>query len=297
MSLNRPNFFIVGAPRCGTTAMYDYLKVHPDISMSSYKEPHYFGRDLVGLRYEIFRDDEQKYLRLFEEHTTAYRIGEASVYYLYSKQAARELHDFNPTAHILIMLRSPIEVLHSLFYQSKLTGDNPYDTPEDLIANTDPIMADKTINSRIKFLTGDGVRYYEQVKRYLDVFGKDQVHIVIYDEFRADTPTVYQRALEFLAVDSTFRPESFDVVNPSKKVRNPLIHRITSSQTLIKLGMKLPLITIPIYRAIKVLNSTKHDRPPLSDLLIKRLKTMLHDDVIQLSQLIDRDLSHWVKYD
>ena len=265
--------------------------------MSSYKEPHYFGSDLVGIRYEIFRGNEQKYLNLFEVRPTAKYIGEASVYYLYSQKCAQELHTFNPAARILIMLRSPIDVLHSLFYQSKLTGDNPYATPEELISDTENIMRDTTVNSRIKFLTGDGVRYTEQVKRYLDVFGEKQVHIVIYDDFRADTPTAYRNVLKFLDVDPDVQPESFKVINPAKKVRNPLIHRITSSQTLIKVGLKFPIITIPIYRAIKVLNSKKHQRPPLSPELVRHLKELLYEDVVQLSQLINRDLTHWVTND
>lgn len=289
---HKPNFFIVGAPRCGTTAMYDYLKAHPDVAMSSYKEPHYFGSDLSGARYEMFRDKHDQYLRLFSHANPQQRIGEASVYYLFSKRAAQEIHQYTPEAKIIIMLRHPVSVLESLFTQGQLTGDIPYETLGEMLATTAEMT--KFDSSRHAFLSGAGVEFADQVQRYMTTFGEENVHIILYEDFRADTAAEYRKTLDFLGVDASFQPE-FKIVNARRQVRNPLIHQITSNKTLIRIGSKFPLISLPIYRAIKVLNAKPAEKkqticPALRAQLIERFEP----NVRQLATIIQRDLSHWL---
>jgi hypothetical protein len=91
--VRKPDFFIVGAPKCGTTAMQDYLSQHPEIYMSKARELHFFGSDL---RFSYERPGEVEYLSYFESATNEKRVGEASVWYLYSKQAAGEIKELNP---------------------------------------------------------------------------------------------------------------------------------------------------------------------------------------------------------
>ena len=121
--MRKPNLFIVGAPKSGTTALYEYLKVHPEIFMSAYKEPHYFGSDLRGPRMEQFRGNDRKYLSLFAAATNEKWVGEASIWYLYSQRAAQEIKAYDPNAAIIIMLRNPLEMGYSMFYQSSYTGN------------------------------------------------------------------------------------------------------------------------------------------------------------------------------
>jgi hypothetical protein len=105
--MKKPDFFIVGAPKCGTTSLSEYLKQHPEIFMSEPKEPHFFGTDLEsywGGRFERYRD-VHKYLSLFANVQDEIRVGEASPWYLYSKRAAEEIKQFNPASRIIILLR------------------------------------------------------------------------------------------------------------------------------------------------------------------------------------------------
>ena len=118
--MRKPDFFIVGAPKCGTTALCDYLNQHPQVYVSANKEPFYFGSDLPG----HLDWTQQNYLALFEpagERT----CGEASVWYLYSKSAAQEIRTFNPEARIIIMLRNPVEMAYAMHNQGlyNLTED------------------------------------------------------------------------------------------------------------------------------------------------------------------------------
>ncbi|MGJ3237293.1 MAG: sulfotransferase family protein [Anaerolineae bacterium] len=290
----KPNFFLVGAPRSGTTAMYNYLDAHPQVKMSSYKEPHYFGRDLVGLQFQVFRGKEDEYLKLFDTQTNADYVGEASVFYLFSKQAPKEIYNFNTNARILIMLRSPLEVLNSMFHHVKLTGDINYDSYTDLLADADKIRQNADSNSRLHFLLGEGVCYSEQVARYFDVFGREQVHVILYDQFRNQTAEEYRRVLTFLDIDPSFQPDEFAVINPARQVRNPLLHSITKSQRLVKLGSKMPFIALPIYRFIKSLNTVPLERDDLLDEVVNQLMSSIAPDVLRLSQLLGQDLNHWI---
>ena len=115
----RPNFFIVGAPKCGTTALHAYLDAHPEIFMSHYKEPRFFGSDLRQRR----RPTKSQYFSCFARARNEKRVGEASVLYLYSKCAAAEIKEFCPEARIIIMLRDPVEMLHSKHSQSIFSGN------------------------------------------------------------------------------------------------------------------------------------------------------------------------------
>src|SRR5215472_18741131 len=112
--IKRPDFFIVGAPRCGTTAMGQFLSAHPDIFMAR-KEMHFFGRDLrFGRRF--YRRNLDAYLSEFTGAESRKRAGEASVWYLSSRTAAAEIKEFNPDSRIIIMLREPVEMMFSLFH-------------------------------------------------------------------------------------------------------------------------------------------------------------------------------------
>lgn len=130
-----PNFFIVGAPKCGTTAMHIYLRQHPEIFMPEKKESHFFGSDLNS---QYFIRDREKYLSLFSEAKDVKRIGEASVWYLYSKQAAYEIKEFSPSASIIIMLRNPVDMLYAQHSQFLYNGN------ENIASFEDALNAEKT---------------------------------------------------------------------------------------------------------------------------------------------------------
>lgn len=293
--MRKPDLFIVGAPRCGTTAMFDYLKAHPQIGMSSYKEPHYFGADLRGERFEMYRGHLEGYLALFKARPEHRRVGEGSVGYLFSKTAAQEIRDFNPNARIIVMLRNPVDALYSMYSQARYTGSTHYDTFEAMMADHDEVPPDQLVETSRRLLSLEGVRYAGQVQRYLETFDRDAVFISLYDDFRQNTPAVYLDTLRFLDVDETFAPEEFKVVNARKTSRNPLLSYLMQNHFLINIGVKVPELALPVYRWIKVINAGKATRETIDPVLHRELVQALHDDIQQLSQLIDRDLSHWME--
>jgi hypothetical protein len=293
----RPDFFIVGAPKCGTTAMATYLGRHPQIFMPVAKELHYFGSDLDWRR----RPTTDEYLSCFAGADQARRIGEASAGYLYSDNAPAEILDFNRAADIVIMLREPIEMLRSYHAQALYMGFEDIEDFESALA----AEADRARGRRIPpgstapswLLYTRMARFAPHVERYLDAFGEDHVHITLFDDLRADTAAAYADVLRFLGCDATFVPR-FPVVNARKGARISRLQRLVRDPPAIVRSAGRWLLPrgarVRSRKALYRLNSRPADLSPISDALRKRLRAEFAPDVRRLSGLIDRDLGAWL---
>jgi hypothetical protein len=289
-----PNFFIVGAPRCGTTALFDYLQAHPEIAMASYKEPHYFGTDLRGERFTLYRGRLDQYQALFKHVKNENRVGEGSVGYLFSKNAAAEIHAYNPDARIIIMLRHPIEALYSMYEQARFSGSTEYEDFDLMLRHHETLLHQPELDTVVRLLSVEGVRYGEQVKRYLDIFGREAVHIILYDDFSQNTAEVYRKTLEFLGVDATFTLDTFKVINAGQKSRNPLINQVLKNPFIQRIGRSIPNLSLPIYRLLKVVNSRRIEtKTPILPSTREYLSEALMPDITLLESLLEVDLSHW----
>lgn len=305
----KPNFFIVGAPKCGTTSLHEYLQRHPDVFMPFYKEPHYFGSDLIGSRFMQFRNQPEKYLRLFRDANNQSRIGESSPWYLVSERAAQEIHTYDPKAKIIIMLRNPVDMMYSMWSQFRYSGNEQIEDFEDAL-NAEPARKQGHLIRRAAHcITGlyytDMAKYTKQVKRYFDTFGRENVCVIIFDDFKKDTALVYKDVLHHLELDDRFET-NFDVVNPNKEVRVEWLQK-----AILKTGFSLMLLKdrltylattnrlVPYsYRTqtVKgVINAyTRYEkRSPLTPELRHRILQRFESEIDSLSELLNRDLSHW----
>jgi hypothetical protein len=293
-----PDFIIVGAPKCGTTAMYGYLRQHPDVFMPFIKEPLFFGSDLTS-RYG--RMTEEEYRALFRPAPDGALKGEASAWYLYSSCAAQEIHDAIPEARIVAMLRNPIEVMQA--QHSQLLFNRQEDIPDfaDALAAEPeraagrrlppgPIRPENLLYRRM-------VQFSEQLERYLAVFGRERVHVIIFDDFREDTAGAYRSLLEFLGVSSEVEAD-LSPMNENKRARAAWIQRMIWDPPLLR-----PLIPhlrrYPMVhrarQALLRLNSRRQGRETLDPALRHRLAAEMRPEVERLSALLDRDLRGWVE--
>ena len=298
MSSNRPNLFIVGAPRCGTSSMYAYLGQHPDIFMSPSKEIHYFGEDL----WYKSNLGEKEYAALFSDWTDEQYAGEASVLYLYSNSAANELKAYNPSARIVILLRDPVDFLHS--YHSQLLGIGYEDIndfeaaleaePERRQGKRLPRLTRKLGTQKMLFYH-DVAAFTEQVQRYFDTFGRESVHVIILDDLKSDPARIYRETLNFLGVDPDFEPEFLISNQEHTKIRFTGLLPVLSIASVIALRRNLlsrafgKLFYWPLLRW----NKQKVTRSPMPDQLRKRLKAEFAPEVERLSELLGRDLRYW----
>ena len=300
-----PDFFIVGAPKCGTTAMAEYLSRHPDIFMAR-KEMHYFGRDLRWGS-QIFRRQPREYWREFAAWSGQARAGEASVWYLYSSYAAAEIKAYSPRARIIIMVREPAEMLHSLYAQFRLDGNEHLPTFAAALAAEPDRQAGRRCTRNTYFRQGllyhDVARFTRQIQRYFEVFGRERVQVVLYDDFAADTAAVYRRMLDFLEVAPVRTPEDFPVINGSQRLRSPFLRKLMSDPlvrgTALALRFWMPrrLFTTlqQLESRLMQLNFRPVQRPPLDGEVRRRLKEDFTLEVEQLGELLGCDLSHWSK--
>ena len=127
---NSPNFFIVGGPKCGTTAMTEFLRTHEDIFISEPKEPNFFA-DMPKIE---FVDNLKDYLNLFKKATKKKIIGDASIFYMFSKVALENIHEFNPDSKILVMIRNPLEMVPSFHLQILFTLEEDQEDFESALA-------------------------------------------------------------------------------------------------------------------------------------------------------------------
>lgn len=294
-----PNFFIVGAPKCGTTAMHIYLRQHPEIFMPEKKESHFFGSDLNS---QYFIRDRGKYLSLFSEAKDVKRIGEASVWYLYSKQAAYEIKEFSPSASIIIMLRNPVDMLYAQHSQFLYNGNENIASFEDALNAEKDRMAGLRIPPNVHFVESlfyrETAKYTEQVRRYLRVFGRENVYVIIYDDFKNNTEKTYRETLCFLDVTEDFQPE-FKVINTNKRLRSENLRNFLQNPPAILKSLGKALIPHMIYHKLvgklRFLNIQYEPRQPMDAELRSRLQAEFVPEVEQLSELLGRDLTHWCK--
>ena len=289
-----PNFFIVGAPRCGTTAMYEYLRQHPDIFMPYRKEPVYFGADLHK---RVPTLDEEGYLSLFRPGRNKRRRGEASVWYLYSKTAAAEIKAFSPDARIIIMLRNPVDMIHSLHAHWLFTANEDIvDFAEALAAEPDRLRGERMPPRAVR---PEGLqyrtlgRYAPHVRRYLDTFGASNVKVIVFDDFKAHPADAFRATLQFLDVDPAFVPD-FSVVNENKGVRSVTLQQLTASPRFRNAIGRLPgPVHHAVRRLLKRANIKRERRSALDPALRASLTNEFARDVEELGTVIGRDLSAW----
>lgn len=298
--MRRPDFYIVGAPKSGTTAMYEYLRRHPDIFLPATKELRFFGADLDVRGFA--RRDVDTYLSSFAAAAPTQRVGAAYVWYLYSKTAAAEIRRFTPEARIIVMLRPPADMLYSLHSEHLSNGNEDLNSFEDALS----AEADRRAGRRIPrhahlpqgLLYSEVAMYAEQLERYLAVFGRDRVHVILYEDFASDTAASYRETLRFLDVAGNFTPSRFEVVNPNKRIHSEAVRHFLARppqlpRRIIRAAVP-PALRRALYEWAKRLNTASLPRAPLSHATRYYINGLFRADIKRLGEILERDLAHWV---
>jgi len=290
----RPNFFIVGHTRSGTTSLKEELNQHPDIHLyypESWQKPNGpFG-------FETDFENEEEFLEVFKE-VKEKRIGQKAGDYLSCPQAAERIKKFNPNAKIMMLLRNPIDVMYSL-HSTML-----YRETIETIENFDEALKMEEVRKKnygykvipMKYhphmLYRETVRYSQQVKRYFDLFGQENVKVIIFDEYIKNKSVILRDILTFLEVDENFEIEHVNT-NAGRKYRNRTIHSAVMNN---KFGIRGILRNIPgIANAYRKINNSESKRNTLDPLLKKSLQEDIRKEVDELSAMLGKDLSVWYK--
>ncbi|MEW8469195.1 MAG: sulfotransferase [Candidatus Thiodiazotropha sp.] len=219
--MKKTNFFIVGAPKAGTTAMRDYLDQHPNIFMCDPKEPHYFSEDLESYRAAKNIDE---YNALFDEASDEHKIrGDASVFYMYSDCAIKNVHEYNPEAKILVMLRDPVNLVHSFHAQLLFSRQEVIDDFEEAWNLCDERKRGMNIPrtcTEPKLLYYDEIgKFHLQLENIYKYFNKEQVMVITFNDFISSTKDRFNEVLDFLGLSAEGVEVDFKVVNESKRYK------------------------------------------------------------------------------
>jgi sulfotransferase family protein len=302
-----PTFFIVGAPRCGTTSLASYLDSHHRVYMSKPKEPHHFGRD-IEIRLRPYAS-LHAYMQLFTGVDTQH-VGDASVLYLYSRTAPDEILALNPDARIIIMLRDPLEMIPSLHCRNLMVNEDIPDLGKALEAETDRRQGRRIPSTCIAPLClqyTSLAKYSDHVLHYQQAFGRERVMCIFTEDLKTEPVEVYNRALAFLGLEGGHCPD-FKIHNPDPRQvwRHPRMGR-TLLWACLRTGLRdsVPTTFLPsivrrnrdLMLLLMKLNLRPAPPPQLTREVRQTLREQLQSDVERLGDALDRDLSAWLKPD
>ena len=304
-----PNFLIVGAQKAGTTALYQYLKQHPDVFMSPVKEPHFFAFEGRELPFRGPRDretlghmvvnDEGAYRDLFAGAKGEAARGEASAMYLYVEEAVGGILRHAPDAKIVAVLRNPADRAYSSFLHMIRDGREPIpDFGRALAAEEERIRGNW---SPIWHYRRMGF-YHEQVSHYYEAFGPEGMRVYLYEDLEGDPEGVLWDIHTFIGVDPSFVPDvsaRYNVSGVPKSERLHALHRFLLRPNPVKAALK-PFFPKGLRRrmvegSLSTLRSRNLVKPPFPKETRRDLVEGYRADIQKLESLLGRDLSGWLR--
>lgn len=298
VSAGWPDFYIVGAPKSGTTSLYEYLSSYPEVFLPDQKEVRYFGSDLDVRHRRMW--SEADFLDLYRGAPPGALRGAAYVWYLFSTLAAHEIEERRPDARIVIALREPTAALYALHSEFVFDGNEDLDDFAEALAAERDRCAGRRIPPEAHFPAGlcyrATIRYAEQVERYLDRFGRDRVHVLLFDDLVADPPVTCAALVAFLGLP--YRPEiALPHANPNKRARSAAIRRFLASPPAPLRRAARAVVPSRLrraaYRRAQALNASNPDRAGFDPELRLRLRRELEREVDRLERLLGRSLADW----
>ncbi len=301
-----PNFLVIGAAKCGTDALCSYLAQHPQIYVSSNKEPNFFivaGQSEIpyrgpGDRETLERWDSwistlDRYQALFAGAATEKAIGEGSTWYIYDEQAPERIYRHVPHAKLIAILRNPADRAYSAYTMLMRDGrETIRDFSQALAAedgrvdaNWEPLWHYRRMGY-----------YSAQLKRYFDRFDPAQIRVVVYDDFNTRPGDVMRDLFRFLEVDDQFEPDVSTRLNVSLVPKHPGYQQLISGKNPVKSIAKTLLPAGLRWRVKEGLLAPNLTRPaPLAPEVRRELVETFRPDILDLQDLIGRDLSHWLR--
>ncbi|MEZ0276217.1 MAG: sulfotransferase domain-containing protein, partial [Roseimicrobium sp.] len=200
VKLAAPNFFILGAAKCGTTSLYHALRQHPEVHLSSIKEPSFFSSGFQVVKNPV------EYFNLFPEQEGKKRYGEASHVYFSAPESAAILRQLFPEAKFLLILRNPIHRAHSLYQHMKRSGDETLPTFELALKEEDYRFSDPVFRRECpqyfwNYMYCRSSMYDVQLGNYLKHFPREQFMVLTLGEWKSDPAHRQREIFQFLEID------------------------------------------------------------------------------------------------
>ena len=286
----KPQLFIVGAPKAGTTALHAYFEKHPQLNMSSDKEPNYFSWHEIESQQLYYKKNNVKteieYLSLFRPSDSTKICGEASVSYLYYPQVARRIHVYQPDARIIISLRNPVLRAFSHYLMDYSLGLIKLDF-ETIFRNGKDHSLTKNYYQQY-FTVSD---YAPQIERYLEVFNKKQIHFLLHENLVKNPIETLKQICQFLEIDYLSESETIEQQNVTFTGKNAVISILYQNEMFRKLTAGL--LNDSLKNKIKGFLFSKKPLPLLPNHLNEELKIHYLASMEQTEKMTGLNLSGW----
>jgi len=302
--MKKPNFFIIGAPKCGTTSLAAWLAEHPNIYMSPVKEPFFFSTDLTLLPISRYRRTHistlEEYENLFKDcksHHVA--VGEASTNYLYSSVAVPNILSYSDDPKFIVMIRNPIEMAPAVHMQKVFQGIEP----ERDFTKAWYLQFERAKGRKLprgvpaRFLMyKDWCSLGSQLERLYEWVPAQKSTVILLDDLRANPRHVWLKVLDFLGVPDDGRLH-FPRLNPARQSRSWALHKLILRAYTLRNLLGIPRGALGPFKILSVVdrfNWRPKSRPPIPPDVYRELVSSFADEVKKLERLLNRDLSHWL---
>jgi len=286
----RPEYYIVGTAKAGTTSIFKVLLQHPHIFVPEKKETYFFGE-------HFYRDAKvetlDEYRKIFSKAPRDCVTLEVSTSYLYSRKAASEIKAYNADAKIIIILRNPVDRAYSNYLYKLKTGKEPvYEFQKALEAEESRIREGWPYGFHY---TRMGL-YCEQVKRYLETFDARNILILLFDELKKDKRSFYDGLFRFLDIEFDAECIPKKVYNKSGLFRSKHMMRLLNTENLVR---RVGRSIVPVGKRRHVAGwlrdvNIRNSKPAMNNETREGLVRHFHQDILKLQEVIGIDLSHWL---
>jgi Sulfotransferase family len=300
--MTMPTFLVIGAGKAGTSSLHHYLSQHPQIYITPIKEPKFFAFEGEELDFGGPGDqtahrstvtDIETYRALFDGVSGERAAGEVSPVYIYIPKAPERIEHYIPEAKLIAVLRDPVERAYSSFQHLVREGREPFD---------DFARAIHEEESRIKrnyaplWHYKEGGFYSAQLSRYLERFERRRIRIYLYEDLKEDPAGVLRDIFEFLDVDESFVPDMSARYNVGGVPKNKGLHAFLTRPNPIKAAVK-PFVPTELRKRLRtsLRNRNLHSSPEISLEVRQQLIEVYREDILNLEELIQRDLSRWLE--
>lgn len=296
--MTMPTFIVVGVAKAGTTSIYQYALQHPGIHMSPVKETNYFalygtppsftgpGDDTLVNRTSLHRRED--YEAMFADAPPGVPRGEASPRYMFHPSVPARIHADVPDARLVVSLRQPVDRAYAAWAWSRMSAREKEPFEVAITLGDERYEAGWGWGSYLR-----ASRYADQLERYYELFDAEQIHVSIFDDFVRDPVSAMQAIFAHVGADPAFEPDVSTAHYGSGIIRNPALRRVWEASSGIRTRLRPlwpPRLRTAAYRFV----TRSATKPALDPELRRRLTDEFGDDIRRTSELIGRDLSHWL---